>query len=130
MAIKKTNVVEKLIVYLFTGTIDLACLIVAFIPGVDLLGWPLKMFGELSLDVYFFIKGGFGGRRAGQKLAATVGNAVIAAVPAIDDFIPSLTIQSASMYWILDKEAQEEAKEAAAKAAANDDQRRNLSQAA
>ena len=131
MALKKTNSIEKLFVYLFTGAIDLACFVIAFIPGIDLLGWPLKMFGEVSLNIYFLIKGGFGGRRAGQKLAATVGNAVVAAVPALDDFIPSLTIQSVSMYWILDKEAAESAEEAAKKAAANENGRRqNLSRAA
>lgn len=126
MGTQKTNVVEKMFVWLFSLAIDLACMAVAFIPGVDLLGWPLKMFGEISLDLYFLIKGGFGGRRSNQKIATTIGNAMIAAVPAVDDFIPSLTFQSVSMFWILDKEVEEKQ----LKAADNDNKKQNLSRAA
>ncbi|HEV7121455.1 MAG TPA: hypothetical protein VGN56_01355 [Candidatus Paceibacterota bacterium] len=134
MAREKINGVEKLFVYLFTGAIDLACLLIGWIPGIDLIGWLFKVFGQISLSTYFFIRLGsryFGGKRGGQKLATTIINTVVEAFPAVDDFIPSLTIEAGSMYWILDKETAEETASAARQSAANDNQKQaGLSRAA
>lgn len=118
---------------MFMGIIDIACMAISWIPGLDLLGWPMKIFGEITLNFYFLIKLGgkyFGGKRSAQKIATTFLNGVVAAIPAIDDFIPSLSIQLWSMYWLLDKEAKDEEHEAAAKAANDAVKQARLSQAA
>ncbi|MDB5237059.1 MAG: hypothetical protein JWL88_161 [Parcubacteria group bacterium] len=116
--------------YMFAGSIDLACMAISWIPGIDLFGWPLKIFGIFSLLFYFLIKGVFKGKRFFGKLITFVLGGGIAAVPAIDDFIPSLTGVTWNMYHLLDKEAEEEAAEAVAKTPNDNARQPRLSRAA
>jgi len=127
MASEKVNGVEKMIVFILCGGVDIFCMAISLVPGLDLIGWPLKVFGTVSLNVYFLLKQGFGGTRSSQKMLTSVGTAIVDAIPAIDDFLPGLTIQSVSMYWLMDTDVAE----AKAKNAANQNvQKRPLSRAA
>jgi hypothetical protein len=129
----KIDSIEKMFLYMFTLAMDLACMLISWIPGVDLLGWPLKMFGLIVLNIYFFIRVGpkyIGGSRSAQKMANVILNGVVDAVPALDDFIPALTIQLGTTYYLLDQDAKDEEKEAATKAANASVRRPPLSRAA
>ncbi|MDB5265409.1 MAG: hypothetical protein JWM39_122 [Parcubacteria group bacterium] len=129
----KIDSIEKMFLYMFTAAIDLACMAICWIPGIDLLGWPLKMFGLISLNLYFFIRVGpkyIGGKRSAQKMANVIVNGVVNVAPGLDDFIPALTIQLGTTYYLLDQDAKGEEKESAAKAANDNVRRPPLSRAA
>ncbi len=113
MAVQKINTAEKIIWTLFTVSLDAFCIFLGITVLFGPLGWVIKIFGKVSLSVYFFLKMGFnylGGKRAGSKMAVTLISTMVDAIPELDDFIPSLTIELWSMYLILDKEAADEAK--------------------
>jgi hypothetical protein len=122
MAVPKINAAEKIIWTLFLAPLDAICIFLGITLVLGPIGWIIKIFGKLVLSVYFFLKLGFsylGGKRGGQKMAVTIMSTMVDAMPELDDFIPSLTIELWSMYYLLGKEA-EEAEEGAKKAAAND----------
>lgn len=116
MAVRKINTVEKLIGFACTGAIDLFCLFISWIPGVDLIGWPLKVAGLISMLFYFAITGAMSQKYFGEVLATFLIGGGVTIIPGIDDFIPSLTGMLWNLYRILEKARKEESEEAARKA--------------
>lgn len=114
MAAQPISSVEK-------GLVIFACVVVDTIGLIPVLGNIADIVGIFSLNLYFLIKLGsryFGGQRSSQKIANTLINGMIGVMPVIGNFVPELTIQAVTMFWILDqeiKDAEEKAAQAASK---------------
>jgi len=116
MALKPINKVEQ-------GLVIFGAFIADTIGLIPILGNIVWFFAYVLLNVYFLIKLGsryFGGKRSSQKIATTLLTGMVGATPVIGNIAPELTIDAVAMFWIIDKEAKEEAEEAAKKIAGND----------
>lgn len=116
MALQPINKVEQ-------GFVIGGAVIADLIGLIPILGNIVWFVAFVSINLYFLIKLGsryFGGKRGSQKIATTLLSGMVGAMPVIGNIAPDLTVETVAMFWILDKEAKEEAEEAAKKSAAND----------
>lgn len=100
--------VEECIVYAFVGIIDLIKFVLGFIPIIDLIGSGLWFLGFGIMFFYYLIRLGpgvfLGGKKSTKKIGVFFLTTMVGAIPALDDFIPELTIQAISTFGNLREE--------------------------
>lgn len=107
----KIGTVERIFIYTCTGIADLVKFGLGFIPGINLLGWLIWATGSFMFFLYGLIRigtqGFLGGAGANKKIGTFLITTMIGAVPALDTFVPELTIQAFYTFRYLDQEEKE-----------------------
>ena len=103
---RRISIVTTIIMMAVAIIIWGAQVLVAFIPGVDVvLDFILGIFADAVFGVWFFLLGVnyFGGNKSGTKLAALFTTAIVETVPLLDA-LPALPLGVATLIWAIRKE--------------------------
>jgi hypothetical protein len=101
------GIVSWVFVFATTLPLDLVKFLIDFVPGVDLINWPISVFTFFAINLFFLIKlglGYLGGKKSGQKVFITIATAIVSAIPLLDGFVPDETIDAAGIMWATTQE--------------------------